>query len=409
MRTDIVVQDVASFRIDPAVLIRPHRRTWLITSPTQHQKLLKRGRADVFSKTAVLEEFTPDSLAACVEAMRADLPGADRDDVTLLCHDEYSLGVVAEVRARLGLAGDRPEQLAPFTNKLAMKEALRSAGVALPAHREWDAAAYREDPDGYVAALEEALGWPMFVKPLDESGSVGARRLEDAGELREWAATAGSRRFEVDEFLRGTLYHVDTAVQDGEIVHAEANAYLHPCYEYVDGRVCASHTLPEDHPARPPLLEFNRRVLDALPDKPRNGAFHHEIYQRPDGSLVFLEIAARAPAALVPSTSRIRWGLDIEEAHFRLQRGEGLPGSRSEGPHAAWVYFPKAEGRVARLERARLRSDHHWQWNVEVGQTTSAPQDIRDFAAGVLLWNDDFDTLRRDLEVLDSHVAVITD
>ncbi|MFD8550303.1 hypothetical protein ACFV08_01575, partial [Streptomyces fradiae] len=140
MRTDIVVQDVASFRIDPALLSRPHRRTWLVTSPAQHQKLLKRGRADVFSKTAVLEEFTADSLATCVEEMRNDLPGADRDEVALLCHDEYSLGVVAEVRARLGLAGDEPARLAPFTNKIAMKEALRWGGGAPAPGRPIEAA-----------------------------------------------------------------------------------------------------------------------------------------------------------------------------------------------------------------------------------------------------------------------------
>lgn len=409
MRTDIVVQNVASFRIDPAVLVRPHRRTWLITSPVQHQKLLKCRRADAFSRIAVLEEFTLEALVACVESLRAGLPEADRDDVALLCHDEYSLGLVAQARQRLGLEGDRPHQLAPFVNKIAMKQALSANGIPMPAHREWDSAAYDADADGYVAELEDVLGWPMFVKPLDESGSVGARELRDAHEFHQWAAQAGPRRFEVDEFLRGSLYHVDTAVHDGEIVHAEANAYLHPCYEYVTGRVCASYTLPSDHPARTPLLEFNRRVLQALQDKPRNGVYHHEIYQRADGDLVFLEIAARAPAALVPSTSRIRWGLDIEEAHFRLQRGENLPGSEGEGPHAAWVYFPKVEGRVSRLTQAQLRSDHHWQWNVEVGQTTSAPQDIRDFAASVLLWNDDFDVLRQDLRVLDSHTAVVTD
>ncbi|MEU4738007.1 hypothetical protein AB0G31_23770, partial [Streptomyces fradiae] len=158
MRTDIVVQDVASFRIDPALLSRPHRRTWLVTSPAQHQKLLKRGRADVFSKTAVLEEFTADSLATCVEEMRNDLPGADRDEVALLCHDEYSLGVVAEVRARLGLAGDEPARLAPFTNKIAMKEALRWGGRARPAPPRWGAAAPPHQTQGVGPPRGEGRG-----------------------------------------------------------------------------------------------------------------------------------------------------------------------------------------------------------------------------------------------------------
>lgn len=408
MRTDIVVQNVASFRIDPAVLARPHRRLILITSPVQHQKLSKRERADVFAQIIVQTDFSADALARCVTSIRSSLPASDRDSIRLLCHDEYSLAAVAEARQMCGIEGDRPHQLAAFVDKVAMKRALSASDIPMPEHREWSAHHYRSDPDGYVADLASALGWPMFVKPVAESGSVGARKIADADSFHAWALQAGDGRYELDEFLEGELFHVDSAVHEGRIVHVEANAYLHPCFDYVTGRVCASYTIPHDAPVRSRLVDFNARVLEALEDKPLNGAFHHEIYRRPDGQLVFLEIAARAPAAMVPATSRIAWGLDIEEAHFRLQRGERLPSSEGQGPHAAWVYFPKAEGRITALEQAELRSDHHWQWNVEVGQTTEAPQDIRDFAAAVLLWNDDYAALQRDLHTLDAHKAIFT-
>ncbi|MFF4173277.1 acetyl-CoA carboxylase biotin carboxylase subunit family protein [Streptomyces sp. NPDC001744] len=408
MLTDIVVQNVASFRIDPAVLARPHRRTVLVTSPTQHQKLLKRNRADVFDRVIVHEDFSPSGIARCVTAVRDALPPGDRDGVRLLCHDEYALGAVAEARLLAGVPGDRPEQVAPFVDKLAMKAALADAGVRLPKHREWSAADYHRDPGRYAAGLGDDLGWPVFVKPLDESGSVGTAVLRDAAALHAWAREAGERRFELDEYLDGDLFHVDTTVRDGEILHAKANRYLHPCYDYLKGRLCASWTLPDDRPEAEALKEFNRRVLEAFRDKPRDGVFHHEVFRRPDGELVFLEIASRAPAALVPSTHRIAWGVDIEESHFRLQRGERPLAPEATGLHAAWAYFPKRAGTVVDLRTARLRSDHHWQWNVETGRTTEAPRDIRDFSAAVLLWNSDHDALLEDLRTLDAHRAVLT-
>ncbi|MCX5265956.1 acetyl-CoA carboxylase biotin carboxylase subunit family protein [Streptomyces sp. NBC_00199] len=408
MRTDIVVQNVASFRIDPAVLTRPHQRLFLIASSSQYEKLAKRNRVDTFDGVRVLDEFSADTLRRAVEEVIADLPSDDRSSVRLVCHDEYSLGMVAEVRERLGIPGDRPNQLAPFVDKVTMKKALGAAGIALPAHAEWDPNGYAEDPGGYYARLTGLLGTDLFVKPVDESGSVGAQRLSDEAGFHSWARQVSNRRYEIDEFVVGELFHLDTVVRGGEIVHAEANAYLHPCHTYADGEVCGTYTLPDEHPARADLLDFNHDVLNALPDKPRDSVFHHEVYRRGDGSLVFLEIAARAPAALAPATSTIRWGLDIEEAHFRAQRGEAVH-RNGPGPYAGFVYFPKVDGRIRELVRPDLTCDHTWTWNVEAGQTTQAPSDIRDFAASVLLWSDSFEVLRHNLDLLDRHQPLVTD
>ncbi|NYV77195.1 acetyl-CoA carboxylase biotin carboxylase subunit family protein [Streptomyces sp. UH6] len=408
MLTDVIVQNIASFRIDPAVLARPDRRTVLMTSPAQYRKLVKRNRVDAFDRVVVHDDFGARGIAACVTELRETLPEGDRDGVRLVCHDEYALGAVAEARVLTGVPGDRPAQLAPFVDKLTMKAALADSGVRLPRHREWSAADHHRDPERYAAELGADLGWPVFVKPLDESGSVGTAVLADAAALHAWARDTDGRRFELDEYLDGDLFHVDTTVQGGRILHAKVNRYLHPCYDYLKGRLCASWTVPDDAPEAAALRAFNRQVIEAFPDKPRDGVFHHEVFRRADGELVFLEIAARAPAALVPSTSRIAWGVDVEESHFRLQRGERPAEPEATGLHAAWAYFPHVPGTVADLREAELLSDHRWQWNVEVGRTTEAPEDIRDFAASVLLWNADQEALLRDLRTLDAHRPVIT-
>ncbi|MFF9198379.1 acetyl-CoA carboxylase biotin carboxylase subunit family protein [Streptomyces sp. NPDC014779] len=407
-RIDIVVQHIASFRIDPAVLARPDRTTALIVSPAHREKLTARGREDVFDRIVVLDDFAPQAVTEAVSRLLED-GGFDPAQARLLCHDEYALGTVAQVREKLGIPGDLPASLAPFTDKLAMKAALRDSGVRMPRHTRWDADAYREDPDTYPETVARTVGLPAFVKPVNESGSVGAARLDTLDELRAWARSHTDEYvYEVDEFLRGTLYHVDTAVHDGEIVHVRVNQYLHPCHEYADGRICATFTLPDGHEHHARLTSFNRQVLDALTGKPRSGVFHHEVFVTPAGEPVFLEIAARAPAALAPATGRIRWGLDIEEAHFRLQRGEEVHAPARPGPFAAFAYFPKRAGEVVELRRPPLDSSHRWTWNVAVGDHLTDPTDIRDFAASVLFWNDDFDALQRDLERLDRHTALIT-
>ncbi|SDG11290.1 D-ala D-ala ligase C-terminus [Lentzea fradiae] len=396
-KLDIVVQNVASFRVDPASLARPDRSLVLVCSPVKEKMLRDRGRADVFDEVVVTSDFTPDALASVVQAVVERRPG----EVRLLCHDEYVLGAAAAVREKLGIPGDRPADVRAFTDKLAMKAAL--PGIRMPRHVRWDQESFSRDPDGYVAGVLGTVGLPAFVKPVNESGAVGVARVDSAEELRAWAENSGPWEFEVDEFVRGTLYHVDSAVRAGEIVHVHVNQDLYPCHEYADGKVNGSFTLPDDDPVVPVLKAFNEEVLATLRDKPRDGVFHHEIFLDPSGEPVFLEIAARAPAALIPMTGRIRWGVDIEQALFTLQRGEPfVPPAGYRGPFAAYVYFPKKAGTVAGLRRPAIVSDHRWTCNVRPGDLLGDATDIRDFAASVLLWNDDYAALRRDLDLLDA-------
>lgn len=403
-RVDIVVQNVASFRIDPAVLARHNRRLVLVCSPANHCKLQSRNRADVFDDVIVVEDFSADVLCEVVQGV-LNKGGHASEQARLLCHDEYSLYTVAVVRDKLGIPGDRPPQLRSFTDKLAMKAALVGSGIRMPRHVSWEDAAFRDDPDGYVDAVVEQVGLPAFVKPVSESGSVGVAKIDTAAQLRSWAQTADDRiDYEIDEYVQGTLYHVDSAVYEGQIVHFRVNRNVHPCHEYAAGRINSSVTVPDDDPVCASLLRFNEDVLTALTDKPRSGVFHHEIFLNPAGEAVFLEIAARAPAALIPATGQIRWGIDIEEALFKLQRDEQVPLVTSRGPFAAYVYFPKFAGRVVSLRQPEIHSPHQWNWNIAVGDTLGDATDIRDFAASVLLWNDDYTALCSDLENLDTTI-----
>ena len=123
-RIDVVVQNVASFRIDPAVLARPDRETALIVSPINRERLRARGRDGVFDRITVTEDFSDRGVAEAVAQLMAS-GGFTPENTRLLCHDEYSLGVVAQVREKLGIPGDRPEELKAFTDKLAMKKLAR--------------------------------------------------------------------------------------------------------------------------------------------------------------------------------------------------------------------------------------------------------------------------------------------
>lgn len=403
---NIVVQNVATFRIDPHDLRRRDCQLAIVTSPANFDRMIARNYRDAFDRVVVTGDFSAGNLTDLVEQLCAETQTA-MGQVRLLCHDEYSLGAVAAVRERLGVPGATAAQVTPFVNKLEMKRAVARTGVRLPRHEEWDHSSYLADPDGYVVGIGERIGWPAFVKPLDESGSVGTALLDGPDEAHAWARLHGGERpFEIDEFLKGTLYHVDTVLFAGEIIFVQANEYLYPCYDYLSGSVCSTFTLPQDDPMWGPLVAFNRRVIYGLGEgKPADTVFHHEIFRLDDGELVFLEIAARAPAALVPYSYERHRGFNIELAHFQVQMGERPPLHQPLGPYAGWVYFPRREGVITELRPPQLASPHELTWLVEAGQRLDDPKDIREAAATVLLWNNDFAALRADLARLADHQA----
>lgn len=404
MQTHIILQNIATFRVDWKTMYRPDQyRLVLIVSPANHQRLLAAAQDKYFHQVVETDDFSLENLARLTRRTLQELDLTDLTQVRIVTHDEYSLGVAAHLREELGIDGDRPEQLRSFVDKIEMKRALAGKGIRLPKHFAFDAEQYRSAPDAYADLVERELGFPVFVKPVNESGSVGAEKIESREELVAWCDQhRDDDYFEVDEFIDGKLYHCDTFIRDGRILFTQVSEYAHPCFDYLAGEICASLTLPHGSEDFRLLSDFAARVIAAIPAMPRNTVTHLEVFKNADGELIFLEIAARAPAAMVPYTYAKFLGVNIEEAHFRLQMGtfDGAEFTK-RGPYCAWVYFPHQEGFVTELHKPKLRSQHEISWRVKVGDRLQNPKDIRDTACTVMLWNDDFDELKRDFDYLD--------
>jgi biotin carboxylase len=403
----IILQNVATFRIHWSCLYNPEAyRLILITSSANYERLLASEQEQFFDKVIRTDDFSLDNLVTISQQVLRAFDITDLGDVRIVTHDEYSLGVAAQLRAALGVEGAHPEDLRPFVDKLEMKRALEGKGIRMPRHLPWNPQLYRRDPEAYLRHVEHTLSLPIFVKPLNESGSVGTAKLNTREQLAAWCeAHLDQSGYEMDEWITGTLYHCDSIIRDGRVLYTHVSEYAHPCYDYLSGKICATITLPKDSQDFARLSAFTERVLDAIEQKPRDTVTHLEVFRKPDDELVFLEIAARAPAGMVPYTYAKHLGLNIEEAHFRLHMGILDDLKIEYGPYAAFVYFPHRAGVVTALHQPVLRSNAEISWKINVGDRLVNPENIRDTACTVLLWNDDYDELRRDFAYLDQFEA----
>lgn len=332
----------------PRVLVL-HSRQPLTTNP-----------ADAFPpeefEVVVLTDADPATvLREDVEASVGQVVHAGRDEwesvvrsapagaVEVVSNDEYCLAQCARLRAATGLPARHPAHLDGYLDKVLMKHRLEAAGVPVPRHLAFEPAvtASRAAADRVVATV----GLPAVVKPRREANSRGVEVLVDAGAVLGWLARHdGETGWQVDEFVDGPFGHVNALVRQGDVRPVQAGRYLGPLLGLDQGRVLGGWTLPHDTPEAMAAHELNERVVRALGS---DGEFvvHTEFATAPDGRLVVLETAARAPGASVSELARVHAGVQLEVAHLRLQAGLPVPEpDRTSERLGAWLWVPVMPG-----------------------------------------------------------------
>ena len=357
--------------------------------------------------------FAPDDLAGVV-AGEIELAGGDPAEVALFCQHEDNVMPTAEVRHRLGIAGDGPDLVHRFRDKIAMKEALaRHLPEVLPRFRRLEVGRIAVDPAGYHAELVTALrSERLIVKPTTGAGSLNVAVISAADDLVQVAEriTADSRAFEyeVDEFLEGTMHQCDSFVRDGKVVFSGILELGCSNFEFVQGRPLSVYPVTDETLYRR-LFEYNQDVVTALGF--RDGSTHHELFlcRDTEGRSVprFLEIAARAPGGLgVPFHER-NSGINLIDANLLLTLGDpavdGLDPRMRNNVVAALL--PVGHGTVIARNDPPVTSPHTIDWRVSVGDVVDS-RSLVDNAGILTLVNDDATTLRKDFESLAGYVPV---
>ncbi|WP_354643018.1 ATP-grasp domain-containing protein [Kitasatospora camelliae] len=233
----------------------------------------------------------------------------------------------AQLRELLDLPGQRPASALAFRDKVAMKDHLAGGPVELPAFREVQSA---------YTLLEfvEEHGYPVVVKPVSESGSLGAAILHDEAGLDAYLRRPWRGRSLVETFVEGQMYHVDGLVIGGEVAFVHPFRYVNDCLSFRSDEWVANLPLSPADPAYDRLVAATRQVLAGLPT-PVNTAFHAELWITPDDRVVFCEIASRTGGGMISTTVPHVFGLDLDKewlyAELGLERTFDRPGYRPAG------------------------------------------------------------------------------
>jgi biotin carboxylase len=225
---------------------------------------------------------------------------------------------VAWVAERLGLPGISFDTAMKATDKCLMRGAFTAAGVPSPRSVCWPGTG---DPR---AALAEGMSFPLVVKPVDNMGARGVRRVDEASALEEACRAAlllsRSSRVIIEEYMEGPEFSLDAIVHDGRaVVCGVADRIIRFPPYFVE----MGHTMPTDFPPSA-VREIESVFLAGI----RAIGIHHgaakgDIKLTPKGAMVG-EIAARLSGGYMSGwTFPLASGVEVTEAALNL--AVGLP------------------------------------------------------------------------------------
>ncbi|MGW7110568.1 ATP-grasp domain-containing protein [Streptomyces xanthophaeus] len=284
---------------------------------------------------------------------------------------EFTLDAVARVRQALGIPGPGPEEVAVYRNKVRMKELLAEAGLRVP---------HFAGCESVEQTLEFAgtCGYPLIVKPVDGAGSIGVHLIEDERALRALCGTQELEGNEIEEFISGTVHHVDGfADADGKIVFQVVSRYLNDCLSFEGGAPLGSVVLQRGE-LRARVEQFTQSCVTAL--GMRGMPFHLELFVTEAGELVFLEVAGRIGGGEVPYLIHKLFGVNLFEVWLKSLTGKPLPATPKDGdPAGGWLIMPKPRVLPAEvLSATRMSSLAGSVWRELVPQ----PGDVLDASGG---------------------------
>ena len=215
----------------------------------------------------------------------------DRLEATVEAH----ILPVARVREACGIPGTSVRTAFLCRDKPAMKDALRSAGIATA---QSTGASSAED----VRAFAARVGFPLILKPRSAAGAAGTVKVADGGELETAIAATGVARgaeVAVEEFIEGHEGFYDTLSIDGRVCHDFVSHYYPGVLEamrtrWISPQIVTTNRL--DAPGYGDLKVMGQEVVRALGIG--TSATHMEWFAGPKG-LKFSEIGCRPPGVCV--------------------------------------------------------------------------------------------------------------
>jgi biotin carboxylase len=232
--------------------------------------------------------------------------------------DEFDMENAAALREHLRVPGMGLTTVRYFRDKLSMRGRAREVGILVP---EFVHILNYEDLNEFM----KRVPGPWLLKPRSQASGIGMKKIHAPEELWPWLEQLGDKQSEylLEQFIPGTVFHVDSVVSERETLFAEAHGYGAPPLDVShQGGVFTTRTLLRDSPDSRTLKDLNREVIEGLGLV--RGVTHAEFLKaHADNRVYFIEIAARVGGAYISDVVEASTGINLWREWAHLEVGAG--------------------------------------------------------------------------------------
>jgi len=217
-----------------------------------------------------------------------------------------------------------------FRDKLAMRARAKETGIAVPEFvhvLNYD----------HLREFTARVSGPWLLKPRSQASGIGMKKIHKPEELWPWLDKLGDQQsfYLLEQFVPGSVYHVDSVTSEREVLFAEAHGYGTPPLDTSHlGGVFTTRTLPRDGEEARALHKINGDLIEGM--GLMRGVTHAEFLKaHADGKFYFIEIAARVGGAYIADVIEAATGINLWREWAQLELGAGkeayqLPASRRD-------------------------------------------------------------------------------
>jgi biotin carboxylase len=260
-----------------------------------------------------------------------------------------------------------------FRDKNAMSARARELGVRTPE-------GCLPHTSGTLEAFVERVGYPIVLKPYNGMSAKNSYKVNSAEEMEQvWHEIRNDRHnYRAENFIKGKQFHLDSLVQNGEVVLEVLSEYTYCLLDslidrYRSAEVVASITrcfnLSEPHRQ---MLEYNRRILKGFGMKV--GVAHAEFFLTDEGVVYFGEVGARVGGVYIVPMIEEACGVHLAAEWARMELDPThYPSPRNSIECGGALILSPARGRIVSMSRAEDLLEHG---SVVAAQMWMSPGDV---------------------------------
>lgn len=235
--------------------------------------------------------------------------------------DEFDVLPAARAREYLQIyKGMSRSHALRFRDKLTMRSIASANGIDCP---EFIGIFNPNDVNDYLDRVPP----PWIIKPRTEVSAFGIRKCETKEKAWEVINGLDARntwrdhpsKYQIERFIEGNVYHVDSVIEDGKVVASGVSEYGTAPFKVTHGGgVFTTSTMDYKSKDRKELEKISRKLLETF--KHTRGVAHAEFLKSDeDGRFYLVEVAARVGGAYIANVHEHACGFNLWREWGKLE------------------------------------------------------------------------------------------